>query len=64
MPLENSPPATLAKLYPDLPPDQLRDAQDNLDRYLGVVFRIHTRILGQPGGSESGPLFDEPEALS
>jgi hypothetical protein len=37
-------PLFLAELYPELSVEELRLADENIDRYLGVVLRISQRI--------------------
>lgn len=35
----------LRRLYPHLSEDELRDADDNLERYLAAILRIHQRLI-------------------
>ena len=35
---------SLTELYPELSAEELRVAEENIDRYLGVVLRISQRI--------------------
>lgn len=63
MPKETSPPEELKGLYPQLNAAQLEKAQDNLDRYLGLVLRIHERLSPEQDLSDSPTSFDEEEAL-
>jgi hypothetical protein len=39
---------TIRDLYPDLDDEQLKQAEDNLVRYLEVVLRIYNRIRSDP----------------
>lgn len=39
---ENVP--TLKELYPELSNDELKEAEENLRRYVAVVLRIHDRL--------------------
>ncbi len=36
---------TIRDLYPDLNEEQLKEAEDNLERYLDLVLRIYERIV-------------------
>ncbi len=36
---------TVRDLYPSLNEEQLKETEDNLDRYLEIVLRIYERIL-------------------
>ena len=37
----------LRKLYPDLSDEELRIVQDNLDRYIRVMWRIYKRLKAE-----------------
>jgi hypothetical protein len=39
---------SLAELYPNLTPEELVKAEENLDRYLQIVLRIYKRIKADP----------------
>jgi hypothetical protein len=39
---------TIRDLYPHLSEDQLKEAEENLERYLELVLRIYERIRGDP----------------
>lgn len=39
---------TLADLYPDFTEEQLREAEENLERYLAITLRIYERISSDP----------------
>lgn len=38
-------PPSLRRLYPNLTDDELLEAEENLEQYLEVVFRIYLRLL-------------------
>ena len=38
----------ISDLYPDLDDEQLKEAEENLERYLEVVQRIYNRIRSDP----------------
>lgn len=37
-------PPTIAELFPNLTPEELKEAEENLDQYLKLVLRIFERI--------------------
>lgn len=39
---------TIRDLYPHLNEEQLKEAEENLDKYLGVVLKIYDRIRSDP----------------
>lgn len=39
---------TIRDLYPDLDDEQLKEAEENLERYLKVVLRIYNRVRQDP----------------
>lgn len=44
---------TIAELYPHLTPEEQREAEENLTRYLEVVLQIYNRISLERGGFDS-----------
>jgi hypothetical protein len=45
---ENKPASTLRDLYPTLTDEQLREAEENLDQYLNLAWRIYDRLISDP----------------
>ncbi len=41
-------PVTIRALYPRLSEEELREAEENLDRYLELALRIYERVRGDP----------------
>jgi hypothetical protein len=39
---------TLAELYPNLTPEELKEAEDNLDRYIDLSLRIFAHVKANP----------------
>jgi len=39
---------TIRNLYPDLNEEELKEAEENMERYLELVLRIYERIRGDP----------------
>ena len=39
---------TIRELYPDLSDEQLKEAEENLERYLELALRIYERIRSDP----------------
>lgn len=39
---------TIKQLYPELPDADLKEVEDNLERYLGLVVRVYDRIAADP----------------
>ena len=48
-------PPTIAELFPNLTPDELKEAEENLDRYLKLVLRIFERVEPETN-PQSAPL--------
>ena len=44
----NDPPVTIRDLYPHLNDEQLKEAEENLERYLEVTLRVYDRIRQDP----------------
>jgi len=44
----NEPAVTIRDLYPHLNDEQLKEAEENLDRYLELTLRIYDRIRQDP----------------
>jgi len=44
----NDPPVTIRDLYPHLNDEQLKEAEENLERYLELTLRIYDRIRQDP----------------
>lgn len=45
--MEDNPAPTLRDIYPDLTEEQLKQAEENLDRYLALVLRIYERLRSE-----------------
>jgi hypothetical protein len=54
--MEKDPLAALHDLYPDLTPEELVIAKENLDRYLSLAWEIFEDRLQQERSSESRPV--------
>jgi hypothetical protein len=39
---------TIKQLYPDLSDQELKDAEENLERYLALALRVYDRIAATP----------------
>lgn len=57
---------SIGDLYPSLHKAELREAEENLDRYLALVVRIHERIEAEPPGhvAVAGLTSSRPEVGS
>lgn len=54
-------PPTIRDLYPQLDENQLREAEENLDRYLELTLRIYERIRNDPQAwAEFAVLIKQP----
>ena len=52
---------TIEDLYPELSPEQLEEAEQNLRAYLELVVRIFERVRKEPGGEELIQALTEGE---
>ena len=39
---------TFRELFPEIPEDQLKEAEENFNRYIDVVLRIYERVRNDP----------------
>ena len=46
--MDDKPPITIRDLYPELCPEELCEAEDNLDRYVALMVRMYERIRQDP----------------
>lgn len=44
---------TIQDIYPHLNDQQCREAEENLEQYLGVILRIYERLEREQGGFDS-----------
>jgi len=54
---------TIRDLYPHLNEDELREAEDNLQRYFEIALRIHDRLESEKNVVDN-QLFDGPTERS
>ena len=53
---KNSP--TLHELYPSLNEQELKEAEENLERYVAIVLRIYERLCAERELADKPPSFD------